>query len=149
MFSLGIIFVFYVSVSGLTCEGNCPSDSCYQCLCGTHPVTSENSLFVASEWCSKYTWNYECCICTITAKSGLNPKASNFNLGDPIADLTDDGGTEDVGLFQINSVNWECNNNEPPCYIVSNFKCAVDVYQWGGNTWEFWGDTSCGCENTP
>ena len=55
----------------------------------------------------------------------------------------------DVGLWQINSVNWPaCNNGKIPCRLDENLKCAIQIYQYGGNTWKYWTTSAfCGGPN--
>ena len=51
-------------------------------------------------------------------------------------------GSYDVGLWQINSFNWDvCNGGKTPCDTADNLRCAIDIYRWGRNTWSLW--TAC------
>lgn len=115
-----------------TCGGNCPSNSCPSCPCGT----SKNILDI-STWCAKHNWNQACCKCIVSHESGGNANAMNYNSN----------GSFDVGFWQINKVNWgQCSGGQAPCGIQQNLDCAKKVYQWGGNTWKFWAThTACGC----
>merc|ERR1711900_41268 len=46
-------------------------------------------------------------------------------------------GSFDVGLWQVNSMNWKaCSGGRAPCDVETNLKCAIDVYRWGGNTFK-------------
>eukprot|EP00484_Ammonia_sp_Unknown_P007138 CAMPEP_0197055522 /NCGR_PEP_ID=MMETSP1384-20130603/67272_1 /TAXON_ID=29189 /ORGANISM="Ammonia sp." /LENGTH=153 /DNA_ID=CAMNT_0042489133 /DNA_START=85 /DNA_END=543 /DNA_ORIENTATION=- len=104
-----------------TCGGNCPSDDCSSCPCGTSVVKED-----IATWCSKYSWNQKNCQCIMTHESGGNEHAANENSN----------GSFDVGLWQINTVNWDsCSGGSPPCDAAANLQCAIDVYKWGGNTW--------------
>lgn len=117
-----------------TCGGNCPSNDCSSCPCGTSKVTVS-----ISEWCSKYTWNQKNCQCIMTHESGGDENAVNENTN----------GSFDVGLWQINTVNWDsCSGGKAPCDPTTNLKCAQDVYKWGGNTWKLWSTCKvCNCCN--
>jgi hypothetical protein len=61
--------------------------------------------------------------------------------------LRNDDGKNDVGLWQIDSVNWgQCNGGNVPCDVDSNLNCAIQIYQWGGNNWSQWSTCGgCGC----
>jgi hypothetical protein len=72
-------------------------------------------------------------------ESGGNAYAVNYNAGQSEDYLWD------VGLWQINSFNWESctgNKNTAPCDPNLNLYCAQKVYAWGGNTWKLW--STCG-----
>eukprot|EP00598_Pedospumella_elongata_P006988 CAMPEP_0184970920 /NCGR_PEP_ID=MMETSP1098-20130426/3238_1 /TAXON_ID=89044 /ORGANISM="Spumella elongata, Strain CCAP 955/1" /LENGTH=77 /DNA_ID=CAMNT_0027492919 /DNA_START=235 /DNA_END=468 /DNA_ORIENTATION=- len=73
----------------------------------------------------------------MNAESAANANAMHMNS---------DGST-DVGLWQINDFNWPyCSNSAAPCAPQQNLDCAMDVYMWGGNTWQFWVTCQkCGC----
>jgi len=119
-----------------TCGGNCPSNSCSTCYCGT--TTDQVS---ASTYCAKHNWNQAHCECIISHESGGNAHAQ----------LHDSNGSDDVGLFQVNSLNWgqgTCPKGAP-CDPSNNTACAWQVYQWGGNTWKLWSTCgACGCCNS-
>ena len=51
------------------------------------------------------------CQCIVDHESGGNPNALNFN---------EDDSTYDIGVFQINTVNWHINSGNPPCNITQN-----------------------------
>src|SRR5262245_244007 len=73
-------------------KGNCPSNDCPSCPCGTS--TSMQSI---SEWCGKFSgWDQGCCQCIMSHESSGNANAANYNTN----------GSFDVGLWQVNSVNW-------------------------------------------
>ena len=114
-----------------TCGGNCPG-GCASCPCGS----SSNSQSVSS-WCSKYSgWKQSSCECIMKAESGGNANAVNQNSG----------GSYDVGLWQINDMNWaSCSGGKAPCDPSTNLNCAKKVFGWGGNTWKLWATCSkCG-----
>lgn len=115
-----------------SCGGNCPSGRCPTCYCGT----AKNVLDIGA-WCAKYSWNQACCKCIVSHESGGNAHAINYNTN----------GSTDVGLWQINTVNWNsCSGGHAPCDPNTNLQCAIKVYQWGGNTWRLWSTHSgCGC----
>ncbi len=55
------------------------------------------------------------------AESGGNANAVNQNSG----------GSYDVGLWQINDMNWaSCSGGSAPCDPNTNLACAKKVYQW-------------------
>lgn len=116
-----------------TCGGNCPSDTCTTCDCGTTP----NVVDIAT-WCAQYSdWDKNCCNCIAQKESAGNANAENRSSD----------GANNVGLWQINSVHWgELNGGNAPCDLEENLKCAIAVYQSAGNSWGPW-DTApnCGC----
>jgi hypothetical protein len=113
-----------VTASFDTCGGNCPG-GCSTCPCGT--TRSPQSI---SEWCSKWSgWHQASCECIMQHESGGNANAVNQNTG----------GSLDVGLWQVNSMNWDsCSGGRPPCDPGVNLQCAQKVFAWGGNTWKLW-----------
>ena len=112
------------------CGGNCPG-GCNSCPCGM-----TKSYLDIKEWCSKYHWNQENCQCIMIHESEGNANAVNQNVD----------GTYDVGLWQIDSVNWKaCDRGKTPCDPTENLNCAIDIYGWGGNTWSLW--ATCGMCN--
>ncbi|CDW74740.1 UNKNOWN [Stylonychia lemnae] len=116
-----------------TCGENCPSGKCTDCKCGT----GRSDVNIAAE-CAKYTgWSQTCCQCIAKHESGGNSHAQLHNTN----------GSDDVGLWQINSSNWgQCSGGKAPCDVTSNLECAKKVYAWGGHTWKFWSTCSaCGC----
>ena len=115
-----------------TCGGNCPGAKCPSCPCGT----TKNPQDI-SAWCGKYSWNQACCKCIVSHESGGNGNALNYNTN----------GSFDVGLWQINKVNWDsCSGGSAPCNVQTNLNCAIKVYGWGGNSFKLWSThTGCGC----
>ena len=115
---------YYSGGSTTTCGGNCPSGDCVACPCGT----SANTVDIAA-MCAQYSWNQANCQCIMNAESGGNANAVNYNTNE----------STDVGLWQINSFNWAaCAGGSAPCNPSTNLACAIDVYNWGGNTWKLW-----------
>lgn len=95
---------------GSTCGGNCPG-GCASCPCGT----SSNYQSI-SAWCSKYSWNQANCQCIMQHESNGNANAVNQN---------GNGGSYDVGLWQINEMNWaSCSGGKAPCDGNSNLNCG-------------------------
>lgn len=80
------------------------------------------ALFVQT-WCSQFTgWDQGQCQCIMNAESGGNANAMNQN----------NDGSFDVGLWQVNTQNWNsCSGGSPPCDPSTNLGCAIDVWQWG------------------
>lgn len=116
-----------------TCGGNCPSGRCTSCKC---PATPKH-VDIASA-CSKFSgWNQKCCQCIISHESG----------GNQYAQLENTNGSNDVGLWQVNSMNWaSCNGGRAPCDLNENLQCAKKVFAWGGNTFKLWSTCgACGC----
>jgi len=115
-----------------TCGGNCPSNDCSSCPCGT--AVSQQDI---SSWCSQYGWDQRCCTCIVTNESDGDANAANQNTN----------GSFDAGLFQINDVNWgQCNGGSAPCDVQSNLNCAIQIYQWAGNSFRLWATAAgCGC----
>jgi hypothetical protein len=53
------------------------------------------------------------------------------------------GNTYDVGMAQVNTINWSsCSGGNPPCDPSTNLGCAIDVWRWGGGTFSLW--STCG-----
>ena len=129
-----LIVVSFLALSVLsnTCGGNCPSNDCPSCPCGT--AASPQNI---NSWCSQYSWNQACCQCIVKHESGGNANAANYNTN----------GSFDVGLFQINQLNWgQCNGGNTPCNTNANLQCAIDVGEWGGNSFKLWSTAAgCGC----
>ncbi|CDW84019.1 UNKNOWN [Stylonychia lemnae] len=114
------------------CGGNCPSGNCKQCIC---PAPTYTDIAAA---CARWSgWSQSCCECIVKHESGGNTHAQ----------LWDSDGSNDIGLWQINSVNWgQCNGGNAPCDVNSNFECAKKIFGWGGNSWRLWSTCSaCGC----
>ena len=130
--SVIFLSILVISVLGITCGGNCPSNDCVSCPCGTTP-SPQNINY----WCSQYSWSQSCCQCIVNHESGGNANALNYNVDN----------SYDVGLFQINQVNWgQCNGGNTPCDLNANLQCAIDVWQWGGNSFRYWSTAAgCGC----
>ncbi|KAL0480702.1 hypothetical protein AKO1_013020 [Acrasis kona] len=120
------------TVPNSNCGGNCPSGRCTKCHCGTS--RSQQDI---NAWCSKYTgWNQACCRCVVSRESAGNAHAENHNVG----------GSDDVGLWQINSMNWaSCSGGQPPCDPNVNLKCAIKI--WGYHkSFKLWSTCgACGC----
>eukprot|EP00830_Metopus_es_P005510 TRINITY_DN152_c0_g1_i7.p1 TRINITY_DN152_c0_g1~~TRINITY_DN152_c0_g1_i7.p1 ORF type:complete len:158 (+),score=20.75 TRINITY_DN152_c0_g1_i7:64-537(+) len=137
--SMKLVLFFLMVLTAIyadSCGGNCPSGRCPRCPCGTVP----HKIDIAAI-CQKHSWSQKCCQCIVQHESGGNEKATGYNTN----------GSFDVGVFQINQMNWgSCSGGEPPCDAERNLKCAIKVYQWGGNTWKLWSTAKgCGCANTP
>jgi hypothetical protein len=114
-----------------TCGGNCPGGKCPNCPCGTNKRMED-----ISTWCAKHSWNQACCKCIVSHESGGNANSMNYNTN----------GSFDVGLWQINKVNWSCNGGNAPCDPTANLNCAIKVYAAAGNSWRPWSTHSgCGC----
>jgi len=140
MLSVILLFLATISLSlADTCGGNCPSDDCPagQCDCGDSPNDVD-----PSQYCSEYSdWSQDCCNCIANAESGGNANAENYNTN----------GSTDIGLYQVNSINWSaCSGGSPPCDPDTNTACAHQIWQWGGNTWKLWSTCGqCGCCGSP
>ena len=92
-----------------SCGGNCPSNSCSTCYCGT----GRESVNIASA-CSQYSgWSQSACQCIASHESGGNAHAQLHNTN----------GSNDVGLWQVNSMNWACQ-------ITLNHSQRVKMYYW-------------------
>ena len=134
---IAIVLLIGVAVAD-TCGGNCPSNDCPagKCLCGTDRAPTD-----VAAYCGKFDgWSQECCKCIANAESGGNAHAENYN----------DNGSFDIGLYQINDVNWNsCSGGKAPCDPETSLECAKKVWSWGSNTWRLWSTcTKCGCCNS-
>eukprot|EP01117_Protostelium_nocturnum_P018485 TRINITY_DN773_c0_g1_i1.p1 TRINITY_DN773_c0_g1~~TRINITY_DN773_c0_g1_i1.p1 ORF type:complete len:189 (-),score=34.38 TRINITY_DN773_c0_g1_i1:76-642(-) len=128
-----VLFAILASVIAETCGGNCPGGRCKSCPCGT----SRAPVNIAAE-CAKWSGvNRACCECIAKHESGGNAHAMNGNSN----------GSIDVGLWQVNSMNWaSCNGGRAPCDVASNLKCAMQVWQWGHHSFKGWSTCgACGC----
>jgi len=122
-----------ITVPETNCGGNCPSSDCSSCPCGSSPSSQD-----IPTWCSKFSgWDQTCCKCIVQHESGGNANAVNENTN----------GSFDVGLWQINSVNWPaCNGGSAPCDTNANLKCAQQIWGNGGNSFAQWSTCgACGC----
>jgi hypothetical protein len=131
---LGLIaFIVAIGFSAAnTCGGNCPSDDCPSCPCGTSV-----SYVDIAQLCARYTgWSQTCCQCIVYHESKGMINAANYNTDSSF----------DVGAFQINEVNWgECNGGATPCDLNSNLKCAIQIWGWGGDSFRYWSTSAiCG-----
>merc|ERR1712217_774796 len=124
LFVFAVLALFIAFAMATTCSGNCPG-GCSSCPCGT-----TSNYVSSSTYCSKYSdWSQSCCQCIASHESGGNANAKNENTN----------GSYDIGLFQINDVNWDsCSSGKPPCDPNTNTYCAHIVFGWGGNTWQYW-----------
>ena len=120
-----IVALFLLSLAMAdSCGGNCPSGNCKNCFCG-----AGKNMVDISAWCAKYSWNQSCCKCIVSHESAGNAHATTLN----------ENGSSNVGLWQVNTVNWNaCSGGSAPCDPNTNLACAVKVYQNGGNTWKAW-----------
>eukprot|EP01089_Gocevia_fonbrunei_P015378 TRINITY_DN4489_c0_g1_i1.p1 TRINITY_DN4489_c0_g1~~TRINITY_DN4489_c0_g1_i1.p1 ORF type:complete len:136 (-),score=20.31 TRINITY_DN4489_c0_g1_i1:82-489(-) len=127
-----VLVVIVALVDANTCGGNCPSNDCPSCPCGT-----ARDVINIDEVCARHGWNQACCRCIVSHESGGNAHAANHNSN----------GSFDVGVFQVNNANWaDCSGGHAPCDVNANLQCAIDVYKWGGNTFRLWSTCSaCGC----
>ena len=125
-----------ITTDASNCGGNCPSGGCDSCPCGM-----SKSYVDIKEWCSKYHWNQENCECIMKSESEGNANAVHQNWD----------RSYDVGLWQIDSVNWKaCDRGNTPCDPTENLNCAKDIYGWGGNTWKLWATCGkCNACNSP
>ena len=133
MRTIAVLAIIALAVAAETCGGNCPSDDCNSCPCGT-----SRDVVDIDSFCSQYSgWSMECCRCIVSHESGGNAHAVNHNSN----------GSNDVGLFQINDINWpSCSGGQPPCNPSTSLECAKEVFHWGSNTWKLWSTCGgCGC----
>ena len=127
------VLLFAISTVANDCGGNCPSNGCANCPCGNSPNWQD-----AGSWCSRYGgWDQGCCQCIVSHESNGNANAAHDN----------GGGNMDVGLFQINQGNWgDCSGGNAPCDVEANLNCAIQIWQWGGNSFSLWATAQgCGC----
>jgi len=116
-----------------TCGGNCPSNDCPSCPCGSTGAVQD----IATQ-CARFSgWSQACCQCIVKHESGGNANAANYNTN----------GSFDVGLWQINKVNWpSCNAGDAPCDVTKNLNCAIEIWRGRSNSFAAWSTCSvCGC----
>jgi len=131
-----VLLLFVSSLNGAnanTCGGNCPGNRCSSCPCGTSRNVLSDAQIKAfcqhGENVYGAKWNTDSCLKIAKAESGGNTNAANGNSN----------GSIDIGLWQINSMNWQsCSGGKAPCSVTDNVACAVKVFEWGGNTWKLW-----------
>eukprot|EP00826_Nyctotherus_ovalis_P050324 TRINITY_DN6154_c0_g1_i11.p1 TRINITY_DN6154_c0_g1~~TRINITY_DN6154_c0_g1_i11.p1 ORF type:complete len:153 (+),score=17.50 TRINITY_DN6154_c0_g1_i11:143-601(+) len=131
-----ILCLLIANVLANKCGGNCLTGTCPSCPCGTVRTRVD-----VGEVCRRYSWNFKCCVCVVRTQSSGNASAQHFNHN----------GSFDVGLFQINEINWaSCNDGRPPCDINSNLNCAITIYKRAHNRWNPWAAAAkkCGCWNS-
>lgn len=130
--TLLILSVICILAMSDSCGGNCPSGKCPTCFCSTN-----KSMQDIAYWCDQYSWDKKCCQCIVSHESGGNAHAINYNTN----------GSTDVGLWQINNINWgQCSEGKAPCDPKVNLNCAIEIYKWGGNTFKLWSThAACGC----
>jgi len=133
-FSTFAIFLALIAIalSASNCGGNCPANNCPTCYCGTNQNIQD-----ITTWCSKHTWNKDCCKCIVSRLSAGNANAITHMPN----------GSVNAGLWQINNQEWgSCSNGKAPCDPQANLNCAIKIYQWGDNSWKYWDiHTACGC----
>jgi len=117
-----------------TCGGNCPSNDCAACPCGETRAPQNIETVCAMGG----GWSAACCHCIVTHESGGNAHSTNQNHP---------SGSYDVGVWQINHVNWAgCSGGAAPCTVAANHACAVKIFAAAGHTWRPWSTCSvCGC----
>jgi len=120
------------------CGGNCPTKPYCPagCPCGSSPSPQN-----VTAYCAMYSWNQANCQCIVNAESSGNANAMHENM------RKNGTYTYDIGLWQINQVNWDaCNGSSAPCDPSVNLKCAISVYKHRKNTWAAWSTcTGCNC----
>jgi len=130
LFFIALLACTAIAVSANTCGGNCPSNDCPGCPCGT----STAYVDIASSCAGYGGWIQSQCQCIVSHESSGNSHAANYNPG---------GGTYDIGVWQVNTINWSsCSGGNPPCGESTNLGCAIDVWRWGGGTFKLW--STCG-----
>lgn len=131
LLALVVILACAAVVSANTCGGNCPSNNCPSCPCGT----SVSRIDISAQCSAFGGWNQAACRCIVTKESGGSINAAQYN--------SHSGGSFDVGVWQVNSFNWNaCSGGHAPCNVQVNRGCAIDVWRWGGGTFKFW--STCG-----
>eukprot|EP01113_Clastostelium_recurvatum_P037145 TRINITY_DN53_c0_g2_i2.p1 TRINITY_DN53_c0_g2~~TRINITY_DN53_c0_g2_i2.p1 ORF type:complete len:151 (+),score=30.29 TRINITY_DN53_c0_g2_i2:60-512(+) len=115
-----------------TCGGNCPSNDCPGCPCGTARADQDVAAV-----CARYSgWNQACCQCIVKHESSGNANAANYNTN----------GSYDVGVWQINNIHWgACNGGKAPCDVESNLKCAIEVWNERKSFGPWSTCKGCGC----
>ena len=61
-----------------------------------HPIPPSLTTQDIQQACAQGSWDQTCCQCIVSHESGGNANAMNYN----------DNGSFDVGVWQINDVNW-------------------------------------------
>lgn len=123
---LVLLLIFHISSN--TCGGNCPSNTCTSCICGTSKSPSAPD-------CSKYTWDRNCCKC-ISTKVSQNNK--HF--------MTQAFGFLEIGMFGISEDDY-CTSRAYLCNHGDNTACAFEIYIESLKDWSYWDyeATACGC----
>lgn len=94
----------------------------------TMEITQYTDVYtgVCSEWydlVAQYDWDVKIALAVMKAESNCNPNAVNYNTN----------GTQDTGLFQLNSFYWAQTFNPE-----ENIKEAYRVYTRSGYRWTPW-----------
>lgn len=82
--SLIVFFAILNLALANTCGGNCPSNRCNSCVCGTSKMYVD-----INSYCSQGSWSQSCCTCIVKNESGGNAHAELYNTN----------GSTDAGLF--------------------------------------------------
>ena len=69
--------------------------SCHNTILA-HPIPPSLTTQDIQQACAQGSWDQTCCQCIVSHESGGNANAMNYN----------DNGSFDVGVWQINDVNW-------------------------------------------
>jgi hypothetical protein len=78
------------STAASTCGGNCPSNSCNNCICGL-----ARTIIIALGYCKNYSWNNNCCMCIAEKVSAMNGHFMQETKGLQIGIM----GIYDVSLY--------------------------------------------------
>ena len=132
MMRLLVLSLFIAAIYSDTCGGNCPSNRCQTCPCGTQSMVVD-----VPKLCARHNWGQACCRCIVVQESGGNLHAMNYA---PHWKITY------AGVFQIPSNSWRCNGDNAPCNADNGLSCAISLYQTAHNTWIPWDSAKgCGC----
>jgi len=130
-----------------TCGGNCPRDTCDGTTCETYCGSTPKQYDGVAALCKDKAWFGKkpmpadfpaCCQCIANIESRGNAAAMNKNKG----------SSWDIGLFQINTINWaDCvaNNNNPGaalCDPTLNAACAAKVFKGAQRTFKRWAQST-------
>lgn len=124
---LALLLILHISAT-TTCGGNCPSNTCYSCTCGS-------TKKIISPTCSGYSWNQNCCKCIISKLSGNNEHFMTLAFG-----------YLNIGILGIEEKDY-CTTKNNLCGYVDNKACAYKRYVEAGNDWSYWKfeAIACGC----
>jgi hypothetical protein len=129
LFIVGILCLSKLCES-VTCGGNCPSNSCSHCFCGS----SQNYVAIDKYCLMSKKWNVNCCKCVFTRLTGGNAHY--------MWDTDEKYGL--IGMMKIryplHSETCGLGSGKDLCDASVNLRCAEKIYEKEGWNHVWWSD---------